>query len=74
MVLSKSIKQVFERAHVRAIFRDIVRSTYEEKMVMGCLQIPEIAVKHLRASSIYGPLRPVCSYRNPLGNYLTGVC
>ena len=42
MVLSKSIKQVFERAHVRAIFRDIVRSTYEEKMVAESLQIMEI--------------------------------
>jgi hypothetical protein len=38
---------------VKAIFKDIVRSTYAEKIGVGCLQIMEIKVKHLHDSYIY---------------------
>jgi hypothetical protein len=39
-------------AHVRAIFNDIVRLSYAEKMGMGCLQIVEVKVKYLLDSYI----------------------
>jgi hypothetical protein len=38
---------------VRAIFKDLVRPSYGEKMGVGCLQIMEIEVKQLPDSYIY---------------------
>ncbi len=47
MVVSKSIRQAFERMIFRYLFKNIIRSSSGEKPVMGCFQIMEMEMKHL---------------------------
>ncbi len=39
--------------HTRVFLKDIVRTTYEKKMVLGCIQIMDIQLKHFPESYIF---------------------